>query len=247
MENNNENIQEQEVQREGNLEFIADTPKGEKKNCASPKGSCNLIHWIVEGVLLLAVIALFILHFVGTKGGDASDKGDAPAVKVVTKPGNGNILYVNLDTIYECDLFEEKQAVLDEESKKLENTFTTRQKKLEADYTQFQKNMNAGVLTETQMQYTYQQLETENNKIREDYQIAMENLAQKQADLTNEMLDALREAADLVNASVEGNPASYVVTYSSANPTIIVVDPSRDITAQVVSELNKKCAKKSNQ
>ena len=246
MEEINENIQEQEVQHEENLEFIADAPKEEKESCASPKCNCNMIHWIVEGVLLLAVIALFILHFVGTKGGDTSDNGNAPAVKVATKPGNGNILYVNLDTIYECDLFEEKQAVLDEESKKLENTFTTRQKKLEADYTQFQKNMNAGVLTETQMQYTYQQLETESNKIREDYQTAMENLAQKQADLTNEMLEALREAADLVNASVEGEPASYVITYSSSNPTIVVVDPNRDITAQVVKELNKKCTKKSD-
>ena len=246
MEEINENIQEQKVQHGENLEFIAESPKEKKKSCTSTKGNCNMIHWIVEGVLLLAVIALFILHFVGTKGGDSSDNGYAPAVKVATKPGNGNILYVNLDTIYECDLFEEKQAVLDEESKKLENTFTTRQKKLEADYTQFQKNMNAGVLTETQMQYTYQQLETESNKIREDYQTAMENLAQKQADLTNEMLEALREAADLVNASVEGEPASYVITYSSSNPTIVVVDPNRDITAQVIKELNKKCTKKSD-
>lgn len=246
MEEINENIQEQEVQHEENLEFIADAPKEKKKNCTSTKGNCNMIHWIVEGVLLLAVIALFILHFVGTKGGDTSDNGNAPAVKVATKPGNGNILYVNLDTIYECDLFEEKQAVLDAESKKLEDAFTSRQKKLESDYTQFQKNMNAGVLTETQMQYTYQQLETESNKIREDYQTAMENLAQKQADLTNEMLEALREAADMVNASVEGDPASYVITYSSSNPTIVVVDPNRDITAQVVKELNKKCTKKSD-
>ena len=57
---------------------------------------------------------------------------------------------------------------------------------------------------------------------------------------------AIREAADLVNASVEGEPASYVITYSSSNPTIVVVDPNRDITAQVVKELNKKCTKKSD-
>lgn len=245
MEEINENIQEQKVQHGENFEFIAETPKEKKKSCTSTKGNCNMIHWIVEGVLLLAVIALFILHFTGGKCCQPADD-EATAVKVATKPGNGNILYVNLDTIYECKLFEEKQAVLDAESKKLEDAFTSRQKKLESDYTQFQKNMNAGVLTETQMQYTYQQLETESNKIREDYQTAMENLAQKQADLTNEMLEALREAADMVNASVEGEPASYVVTYSSSNPTVIVVDPSRDITAQVVRELNKKCAKKSD-
>ena len=55
MEENNENM-EQEVQREEHLEFIEDTPKEEKKQCAATKGSCNMIHWIVEGVLLLAVI-----------------------------------------------------------------------------------------------------------------------------------------------------------------------------------------------
>ncbi len=241
MEENKENIMA-EVPR---TEFIADAPKEEKKSCSSTKGGCNMMHWIVEGVLLIAVIVLFILHFAGNKG-EESDNGAAAPVKVATQPGNGNVLYVNLDTIYECDLFKEKQDVLDQESQKLEQTFTQRQQKLEADYTQFQKNMNAGVLNETQMQYTYQQLETENNKIREDYQVAMESLAQKQADLTNEMLDALRDAAKLINASVEGDPASYVITYSSVNPTVIVVDPSRDITAAVVAELNKKCTKKSD-
>ena len=244
MEENRENM-EQEEPREEHLEFIEETPQEEKKPCAATKGNCNMIHWIVEGVLLLAVIALFILHFVGSKSCQPADDATT-TVKVATKPGNGNILYVNLDTVYECDLFEEKQAVLDEESKKLEEAFTTRQKKLEADYTQFQKNVQAGVLTETQMQYTYQQLETESDKIRADYQTAMESLAQKQADLTNEMLDALREAADRVNAGVEGDPASYVITYSSSNPTVVVVDPNRDITKAVVAEMNKKCAKKSD-
>lgn len=231
------------MEQERRTEFIADAPKEEKKSCSSTKGGCNIMHWIVEGVLLVAVIVLFILHFVGNKS-ESSNNGATTPVKVATKPGNGNILYVNLDTIYECDLFKEKQAVLDMETQKLEQTFTQRQQKLEADYTQFQKNMNAGVLTETQMQYTYQQLETENNKIREDYQIAMESLAQKQADLTNEMLDALRNAAKVINASVEGDAASYVITYSSINPTVVVVDPSRDITAAVVAELNKKCTPK---
>ena len=238
-----EEYKENNVVEESHTEFIADTTNEEKKQCASKKGSCNMVHWIVEGVLLLAVVVLFILHFTGGKSSQSAD-GEAPAVKVATKPGNGNILYVNLDTIYECDLFQEKQAVLDEESKKLEDSFTARQRKLETDYTQFQKNVQAGVLTEAQMQYTYQQLEAENGKIREDYQAAMESLAQKQADLTNEMLDALRDAANTVNASVEGDPASYVITYSSSNPTVVIVDPSRDITAHVVAEMNKKCSKK---
>ena len=243
-----EEYKENTLVEESHTEFIANTTNEGKKQCATTKGSCNTIHWIVEGVLLLAVIALFILHFTCSKS--KCDKAScnmesALPLNVSTKPGNGNILYLNLDTIYESDYFKEKQAVLDAEASKLESVFVNRQSKLEADYTQFQKNVQAGVLTETQMQYTYQQLETESNKIREDYQSEMESLAKKQTDLTNEMLDALRDAASRVNGAVEGDPASYVITYSSSNPTVVVVDPSRDITRQVVIEMNKKCTKKS--
>ena len=233
MEENKENIME----RDTHTEFIEDEHKEDKKSRPSLLGGVNKMHLIVEGVLLVAVIVLFILHFVGGKGNkEASSDGstNTTVVKLVGEPGNGSVLYVNLDTIYECKLFEEKQAALDVESSNLE----------QSDYAQFQKNMNAGILTEAQMQYTYSQLETENNKIREDYQKAMESLAQKQADLTSELLDALREAARVVNAGIEGDPASYVITYSSLNPMVIVVDPTRDITAAVVAELNKKCSSK---
>lgn len=243
MEENKENIMEQDT----HTEFIEDEHKEDKKSRPSLLGGVNKMHLIVEGVLLVAVIVLFILHFVGGKGNkEASSDGstNTTVVKLVGEPGNGSVLYVNLDTIYECKLFEEKQAALDVESSDLEQAFTSRQQKLESDYAQFQKNMNAGILTEAQMQYTYSQLETENNKIREDYQKAMESLAQKQADLTSELLDALREAARVVNAGIEGDPASYVITYSSLNPMVIVVDPTRDITAAVVAELNKKCSSK---
>ena len=96
------------------------------------------------------------------------------------------------------------------------------------------------------MQNTYQQLGEASKKIQEDYEVAMQSLAKKQADLTSEMMDALREAAKEVNAALEGDPASYVITYSNTNPTVIIVDPSRDITNSVINILNKKCTKKSD-
>lgn len=236
---------------ENRTEFIASAPEpeadqpeaGEKKK---KKCSCgHMAHWVVECLLLIAVVVLFILHFCGGKCASADNESTkSTPVKVATKPGNGNILYLNMDTIYECALWKEKQAILDEESDKLEASFTTRQKKLEADAAQFQKNVQAGVLTEEQMQYTYQQLGEADQKIKEDYQTAMEGLAKKQADITEEMMKVLRDAANTVNNAVDGSPASYIITYSSANPTVIVADPTRDITRNVIEELDKKCTPK---
>lgn len=243
-----ENTVQQEMPQEPRTEFIApaiqDEPQ-EPAKCENKKNfNCGMIHWIVEGVLLLAVIALFILHFCGGKcGNDAEGTTATNTANVVSKPGNGNIIYINLDTVYECNLWKEKQAILDEESEKLEATFTARQKKLEADAAQFQKNMQSGVLTEPQMQYAYQQLEEADQKIKMDYQTAVEALAKKQADMTEEMIKTLRETAISINNASAKTPASYVITYSSSNPTVIVTDPSRDITKSVIAELDKKCSK----
>lgn len=241
----------QENPQETRMEFVApaaaeqEAPEIQPKESMSNNGNNgNLIHYVLEAVLLVAVIVLFVFHFNGV-GTTKTTETQAPA-KVVTQPGNGNVLYVNLDTIYECDLFKEKQDILDAESSQLESSFTARQSKLEADAAQFEKNAKAGLLTESQMQNTYQQLGEASKKIQEDYEVAMQSLAKKQADLTSEMMDALREAAKEVNAALEGDPASYVITYSNTNPTVIIVDPSRDITNSVINILNKKCTKKSD-
>ena len=242
MEENKENM-EQEEPREEHLEFIEDTQNEEKKQCASTKGSCNMIHWIVEGVLLLAVVVLFILHFTGQK--DSSEEA-TPVVKVATKPGNGNVLYVNLDTINECQLFKEKQEIYDAEEQRLMSPINERDRKWAADSAQFMQNIQSNKLTEAQIEYTYQNLQEQKMKIESDRYAAAMSLMQKQADLTTEMYDDLRDAANAVNCSVEGDPASYVFTYSASIPTLIFVDPSRDITAHVVAEMNKKCSKKSD-
>lgn len=241
----------QENPQESRMEFVAPAaPQTEEpeilqnEDKSNNGGNGNLIHYVLEAVLLVAVIVLFVFHFNGV---GVTKDADAPvSTKVATQPGNGNILYVNMDTIYECDLFKEKQDILDAESSQLESSFTARQSKLEADAAQFEKNAKAGLLTESQMQNTYQQLGEASQKIQQDYEEAMKSLAKKQADLTSEMMDALREAANEVNASLEGNTASYVITYSNTNPTVIIVDPSRDITQSVISHLNKKCTNKSD-
>ena len=234
----------QEEKRTDQFEFI-ESPRNEKKKCClAAKFNGNMIHWIVEGVLLLAVIVLFVLHFADSKKGE--EDGAAPVVKVATKPGNGNVLYVNLDTINECQLFKEKQELFDTEEQRLMAPINERDRKWAADSAQFMKNLQSNKLTEEQIEYTYQSLQEQKMKIESDRYAAAMSLMQKQTDLTNEMYDILREAANAVNCSVEGDPASYVFTYSANIPTLILVDPSRDITAHVVAEMNKKCSKKSD-
>ena len=199
----------------------------------------RIFQLVALGVLLVAVIVLYVLHFTGGKK-SASETPSAPAMQVNTAPGNGNVLYVNLDSVYECKYFKQEMKVLEDEADKLKQDFEQRQAKLEADAAQFQKNIQSNILTEQQAQYAYEDLNKRSDQIQKDYQQALENLAQKQADLTNKLLDRLRVVVDQVNKQGQDAPnASYVITYSHDNPTLLQVDPSREITKNVIYELDK--------
>ena len=68
-------------------------PEKEEVETSSKKDS-SLCHWIIEGVLLAAVIALFILHF--------ADKGNkTPLVQKPTEVGTGEVVYINIDSVNE--------------------------------------------------------------------------------------------------------------------------------------------------
>ena len=59
------------------------------------KGKENISHFLLELVMLAAIIVLFVLHFCG------GNKEAAMPVIPAGTPGNGDIVYVNIDTINE--------------------------------------------------------------------------------------------------------------------------------------------------
>ena len=205
--------------------------KEEDKPSCEKKCDCQLAHWIIEGVLAVAVIALFALHFAG-KGKQVA-KVEKPA-----EVGNGEIVYINIDSINEnYELVKILTDSIDADKQKQAVVFQNRQKSLEQKAANFQKNYSSGSLTPQQAQYAQQSLEEESTRLQNDYAQALESLEARYIAAQQQMNDSLLAAAKRVNVSYN---ASYIFAYQgSGGSQLLYGDPAHDITNEVLDELNK--------
>jgi len=210
-------------------ETIQPEPRKESKLCTLTQNKwCNCISFCV---LFVAVIVLYVLHFV-------TPKPQVFVPKVITaEPGSGEIVFVNLDTINEkYELIKILTGDIESEMKKQEAIFTNKEKAFERKYTQFQENMNSGVLTQVQMEYAQQQLMEEYQQLENEKDRVFNNLQTRQGAAILQMYDSLQAAVKRIN--IERN-ASFIISYQYQSPFLLQADPTKDITDHVLFELNR--------
>jgi len=190
-----------------------------------------LLRTIAHTIFLVALIVLYVLHFTDSKPQVFIPK------EIVGEPGSGEIVFVNLDTINEnYELVSILTGDIQAEMAKQEAIFTNKEKAFERKYTQFQENMNAGVLTQVQMEHAQQQLMQEYQQLEADKERIFNNLQIRQAEALVQIYDSLQAAVKRINLQ---RNASFVLTYQSQNPFLLVADPAKDITDYVLFELNR--------
>jgi outer membrane protein len=212
---------------------LVETPNKEEVKPTCENG-CAKVHWVIEGVLAAAVIALFILHFAG---------GNKKAT-VVQKPvevGTGEVVFVNIDSVNEnYEMIKILKDTLEAEQQKQELVFANRQKALENKAANFERNYSSGSLTPQQAQYAQQSLQEESARLQKDYSSFLEDFQARYAAALEQMADSLNAAARRVNANYN---ASYIFTYQNGGQ-LLYADPAHDITVEVLDELNKSFKKK---
>ena len=206
----------------------------EVKPSCEKKCNCQMAHWIVEGLLAAAVIALFILHFAG-------NNRKSPVVQKPTEKGTGEVVYINIDSVNEkYEMVKILKDTLEAEQQKQEVIFNNRQKALETKAANFEKNYSSGSLTPQQAQYAQQSLQEESTRLQRDYSNYMEDFQARYAAALEQMADSLNAAAKRVNASYN---ASYIFSYQNGGQ-LLYADPAHDITNEVIEELNRSFKKK---
>ena len=206
----------------------------EVKHSCEKKCNCQVAHWIVEGLLAAAVIALFVLHFTG-------NNKKTPVVQKPVEVGTGEVVYINIDSVNEkYEMVKILKDTLEAEQQKQEVIFNNRQKALETKAANFEKNYSSGSLTPQQAQYAQQSLQEESTRLQRDYSNYMEDFQSRYAAALEQMADSLKAAAKRVNASYN---ASYIFTYQDGGQ-LLFADPAHDITDEVIEELNRSFKKK---
>jgi Outer membrane protein len=207
--------------------FETNEPAPEKSKKQNP------INWICISILTIAVIVLYVLHFIGNK------KQNDPIVYTSAEnavPGSGEVVYINIDTINKYyKLVDILTNDIDAERSKQEAIFANRQKAFENKYAQFQQNYQANILTPVQVQNSQQQLMQESETLQYEYEQVINNLQNRQMAALQQIADSLMAASRQVNAT---RNASFVFSYQYGGQ-LILADPTKDITNEVLNELNK--------
>lgn len=214
-------------------------PEGEPETCSCEKDGSGgakepnkeegVGRFIFDLIMVAAVIVLFVLHFCGGK------KTEVPVVPEGT-PGNGDIVYVNIDTINEqYKLVSLLTDSLEAEKQKQTTLFQKRQSALEQKLANYQRNMQSGQLTAQQAQYAEASLQQESQKLQADYAAAMEDFETRYTAALQQIADSLKAATVRINKK---HNASFVFSYGNGGQ-MLCADPTKDITKEVLTELNK--------
>ena len=205
--------------------------KTEKKSCSTGK-KCCIFKTIFYIIIVLAIAGLYVLHFC-----DKGCKKPGGTTVVTGTPGNGDIMYVNLDSISEnYELMKILTDDIEQEIQRQTAIFDNKEKSFQKKYNQFQQNYQSGILTEVQIQNAQQQLQEEYQSIMAERERVLTDLDNRQAAALSQVMASLTVASERINTEKFG--ASYILGYK-AGTQILYGDPTKDITNEVLEELNK--------
>ena len=186
---------------------------------------------ILNGVLAIAVIVLYVLHF-NSKNADQTlaEERAASQSEVIPK-----IAYVNSDTLLEnYDFFKDKRSELEEKQKKLEGEFQNRARGLENEIANFQQT--AGNMTISQARAIEEDLMRKRQNLMQYQQNLSTELQQAEAEVSEELYD---NVAEYLKEYGKEKDFELVLTYTKGSGVLYASD-SLDITQQVIAGLNEK-------
>ena len=186
---------------------------------------------ILFGVLFLAVIGLYFLHFTGNKSSKSNISGSAASVP------SGAIAYVNIDSvIFKFTMFNDRRDELMTKQKSAEAELNSKGNQYQKDGKDYQDKVNKGLVTRAvaaQMEQALTQQQQELIALRDKLQ---QNLMEEEQVMNRQILEYITKF--LVDHKSEYNyPYIFGKSFGSV---ILYSDAGLDISQKVLDALNKK-------
>jgi outer membrane protein len=198
---------------------------------------------IFNGLLAVAVLALYILYFLGNNNSIATTNKTAGSNTTVAKnsakntSGETKIAFVNTDTLLaKYDFAKTTRKDLDTKGRLIESDLRNRQGNLQNAVISFQNS--AATMTQQKIEETRQSLAMKEQELRQYQQSQELEFAKEEQKLMEKLRDNLNE---FVKKYAEANGYTYVLAYSKANPGVGLMYgvPTSDITEEVLKGLNE--------
>ena len=207
------------------------------------------ISLILNGVLTVAVIGLYILHFKGQKSNQEVSKTDTTQTEVAINldslptilSDKGVIAFIDFEQLTsKYKFYKDGVANLENDFKKKEAELMKKQQTLEENFARYQQLAQS--LTPEVREKREKDLMEEEKRLLELRDRLGKELTDKEANFNKEFLTKIDTY--LKTLSKEKN-YSYVFTYVKGGPaTIVYAKDSLNISGQVINSLNEQYKKK---
>jgi outer membrane protein len=183
---------------------------------------------ILNGVLFVAIIVLYVLHFSSN-----NDQTQEPTAAVAA-PLPVNIAYINSDTLLKNYEFSKIAAgELENKKDELQAEYENRARGLQSEIENFQRN--AQNMTIAQARAVEEDLTKKQQNLLRYQETLTQTLVQEEAKISNELYD---KVADYLRDYGISNNYQLVLTYQKGSGVLYAND-SLNITRQIVEGLNQ--------
>lgn len=200
----------------------------------NPKNLMKIFNLVTNIVIIIAFVLIWILHPKGQSTESSSEPSDYSSVCQKLP-----IAYVNIDSVltnYQeaLDLNEELMS----QQENARTTLTAKARKLEEEMVAFQRKVeNNGFLTRERAQSEQQRLLKEQQDLEEMQQRMSNELALKQQDLNDQVLEAI---TNYINEYNEDGKYEYILTQTGGIGTVLYAKSGYNITGDVLGALNER-------
>lgn len=188
---------------------------------------------ILNGILLVAILVLYVLFFTNKKGETGITETSLP-ISANIEPGS--IAFVEFDSILaNYDMFLDLQEVLIEKQRNSEAELNSKSSSWEKSAGEYQNQMSKGLITRTQAAEVEAQLYQDQQnilKLRDD--MSMELAEEKQV-MDRKVMYAILEYLEEYN---KGKSYQYIISKSFGGP-LLFAETGSDITSEVLVGLNE--------
>ena len=198
------------------------------------------VNLILNIVLVLAVAALFVLHFTGNRNTESTASTEDSRITA----GSGDIVYINLDTLVnQYDMYNDLRTELEGKVSAIENDLNKKGRALENDMKSFQEKYQKGLLTRSQMETMQNELMTRDQELRNLTQQKQMELAEEESVMYNRVMDAIKTYVDNYNKEKQ---YSLILTTTVTTNSVISGDQGRNITGEILNGLNQEYIRNRN-
>ena len=198
------------------------------------------VNLILNIVLVLAVAALYVLHFTG----NSKTEHTASAEDSRITAGSGDIVYINLDTLVnQYDMYNDLRTELESKVSAIDNDLNKKGRALENDVKSFEDKMQKGLLTYSQAESMRNDLMTRDQELRNLSQQKQMELANEESVMYNRVMDAIKTYVDNYNKEKQ---YSLILTTTAATNSVINGEQGRNITNEIINGLNQEYIKNRN-